>query len=249
MNDVDSALVVAGVAAAAVAVNAAPMLARYAAQRRLRRICAERRTLVLTYDDGPGERMTPRVLDALAAHGARASFFCLGRKAERRPEILDRAVREGHEVGSHSYEHLHAWKSAPWSSMRDTRLGFEALSRWTPRGGLFRPPYGKLTIATWAVAKARGARFAWWTRNSGDTWDDLPDPARVVEDVRRRGGDVMLLHDFDSDEPNAGYTLDLTDRLLAAARADGLRVATLGELTAGLAPGSSGVPRTPDSQT
>ena len=182
--DLDTALVVAGVAAAAAAVAVAPMAARYAAQRRLGRLCAERRTLVLTYDDGPGERMTPRVLDALAAHGARASFFCLGHLAERRPEILDRAVREGHEVGSHSYAHLHAWKTAPWNSVRDTRRGFETLARWVPRDGLFRPPYGKLTIATWALAKSRGARFAWWTRNSGDTWDEIEADLRDSLGIR-----------------------------------------------------------------
>jgi peptidoglycan/xylan/chitin deacetylase (PgdA/CDA1 family) len=247
MNPQEINLTVAAAAAAAfAALNAGPMAARYVAQGRLRRVCAERRILVLTYDDGPGESMTPRVLDALRAHGARASFFWLGRLAELRPEIVDRAVREGHEVGSHSYRHLHPWKSLPWSSARDATDGFRALERWTPRDGLFRPPHGKLTIATWALARARGARFAWWTRNSGDTWDDLPDQARFVDDVRRRGGDVVLMHDFDREEKRAGYTLGLTSKLLDAARADGMRVATLGEVMSGREPGSIGGLESPD---
>jgi len=224
----ETTLAAAAVVAAFAALNAGPMVSRYAAQRRLRRLCAERRMLVLTYDDGPGARMTPRVLDALGAHGARASFFCLGRLAELHPAVLDRAVREGHEVGSHSYAHVHAWKSAPWTSVSDTRRGFRTLSPWVPRDGLFRPPHGKLTIATWAAARASGARFAWWTRDSGDLWDERPPADRLVEDVRRGGG-VVLLHDFDREDAREAYTIDLTDRLLHAARSEGLRVVTLGE--------------------
>ena len=79
-----------------------PVASRYVSQRLLARKCSDRRTLVLTYDDGPGAGATPRLLDVVATHGARVSFFALGSRAEEAPEVLDRAVREGHEIGTHS---------------------------------------------------------------------------------------------------------------------------------------------------
>ncbi len=219
-------------------VCAAPMIGRYASSARIARRCAQERTLVLSYDDGPGAALTGGVLDRLGAHGAVASFFALGRRAERHAATLDRAVREGHEVGTHSYGHVHAWRSMPWTSAADVRRGFAVLSPWVGRGGLFRPPYGKLTPLTWAVAKAAGARFAWWTLDSGDTWRAPPSVDETVGRVRASGGAVVLLHDFDEerDPDRVRHVLDLTDALLGMARREGLRVAALGSLLGARAP-------------
>jgi peptidoglycan/xylan/chitin deacetylase (PgdA/CDA1 family) len=207
-----------------------PVASRYVSQRRLARRCSDRRTLVLTYDDGPGAGATPRLLDVVAAHGARVSFFALGSRAEAAPDVLDRAVREGHEIGTHSYSHLHPWRSLPWQSLADVKRGMSALARWTEPSPLFRPPHGKVTPMTWWMAKSRGFRFAWWTIDSGDTWDVPPDAGRIVEAVRRARGGVVLMHDFDRADARVDYILDLTERLLRAAREDGLRVMPLGEL-------------------
>ena len=207
-----------------------PVASRYVSQRRLARRCSERRTLVLTYDDGPGAGATPRLLDVVAAHGARVSFFALGSRAEVTPEVLDRAVREGHEIGSHSYSHLHPWRSMPWESVADVKRGMRALARWTTPAPLFRPPHGKMTPMTWWIAKRGGFELAWWTIDSGDTWKSPPDAERIVDAVRRARGGVVLMHDFDRSDARVGYILDLTERLLRAAREDGLRVMPLGEL-------------------
>jgi peptidoglycan/xylan/chitin deacetylase (PgdA/CDA1 family) len=210
----------------------APLVSRLVAQRRLARLCASQSALALTYDDGPGRDATPRLLDLLHAHGARASFFALGRKAESEPATLDRVVREGHEVGCHSYCHVHPWKSLPWAAANDVTRGFRALAPWVARDGLFRPPHGKLSPFSWAVARAGGARFAWWTHDSGDTWEDLPRSGDIVDVIRRSGGGVVLMHDCDRDESRVGYVLELTERLLGMSRAEGLRVVTQGELLA-----------------
>lgn len=207
-----------------------PVASRYVSQRLLARKCSDRRTLVLTYDDGPGPGATPRLLDLVAGHGARVSFFALGSRAESAPDILDRAVREGHEIGTHSYSHLHPWRTLPWASLADVKRGMSALARWTAPSPLFRPPHGKVTPMTWWMAKSRGVRFAWWTIDSGDTWDVPPDAQRIVDAVRRARGGVVLMHDFDRGDARVDYILDLTERLLRAAREDGLRVMPLGEL-------------------
>ncbi|MEW6252352.1 MAG: hypothetical protein AB1716_17070, partial [Planctomycetota bacterium] len=103
-----------------------------------------------------------------------------------------------------------------------------------PPRPLYRPPYGKLNLASWLALRRRGARLAWWTVDSGDTHRTLPDPAAVVERVRRAGGGVVLMHDFDRDPPNdvprAAFVLRLTELLLQAAGREGWRVRPLGEI-------------------
>jgi len=219
-----------GSLAAVAALGAASVALPHVARRRLARLCARRRTLVLTYDDGPGADATPRIVDLLAYRGVRATFFALGRHAERNPEILDRAARDGHEIGCHSYSHVNAWFSTPWDSVRDVRRGFRALAPWVGAGGLFRPPHGKLTPWTWAVARAAGARSAWWTIDSGDTWATLPPEESVVDRVRRRGGGVVLMHDFDRSSERVRFVCELTDSLVRTAREERLRITTLGAL-------------------
>src|SRR5207249_3455675 len=157
----------------------------------LMREVSRRRCLILTYDDGPGLLLTPRVLDVLASSDAMATFFPLGREIAAKAEIMERMKAEGHEIGCHGYAHLNGWKSWPWRILADVEQGYGALARWTPRNGLFRPPYGKLSFpAYWALLR-RGARLAWWTTDSGDTGARLPERESVASAVARAGGGVV----------------------------------------------------------
>lgn len=89
-----------------------PQLARTAQFRALRKKCRATRSLVLTYDDGPGDELTPAPLGLLGAAGARATFFPTGRSATRNPELLSRvAAPRGPAVGCHSQNHLHVWRA------------------------------------------------------------------------------------------------------------------------------------------
>ena len=207
-----------------------PHALRLLAERRLLQRCRETRSLVLTYDDGPGPTLTPALLDLLAAHGARATFLPLGRRAAEHPEVLDRVAAAGHEIGCHAAFHRNAWKVSPRAGLEDISAGYARLARWVPPNGLFRPPHGKLTLATWWALRRRGAPLAWWTHDSGDTAEALPSADDVVEAVQRNGGGVVLLHDFDREAERRGFVLDVTERLLAAAAATGLRACALGSL-------------------
>jgi peptidoglycan/xylan/chitin deacetylase (PgdA/CDA1 family) len=186
---------------------------------------------VLTYDDGPGPVLTPQLLDLLAAHDARATFFPLGRRAEAAPEVLDRVQRTGHEIGCHGYAHRNAWKSSPRAAVEDVEAGYAALAPWVVADGVFRPPYGKLVGPTWLALRRRGAPLGWWTVDSGDTTHaDLPDPDAVARSVAEAGGGVVLLHDHDREPEWAGreaYVLEVTRALLRAAAQNGLRTCAL----------------------
>jgi peptidoglycan/xylan/chitin deacetylase (PgdA/CDA1 family) len=192
--------------------------------------------LCLTFDDGPGPSLTPRVAGVLGEHGARATFFLLGRRAERWPDIVDMLAAGGHELACHTHDHLHAWKHWPRLVAADIDRGYRTLSRWVPGDGLFRPPYGKSTPLTRRQVRRRGARIVRWTHDSRDTTHtELPEARAVVERVLRDSGGMVLLHDFDRERDEAynraraEHVLAVTDGLLRAARHRGFEVVTASE--------------------
>ncbi|MEQ8768950.1 MAG: polysaccharide deacetylase family protein [Phycisphaerales bacterium] len=207
-----------------------PRLDRAARVARLRAQCARRRAVCLTYDDGPGDSLTRDVMDLLEAAGGRATFFMLGARAESNPDLPAEAHRRGHEVGSHTFEHLNAWKAPPARANRDIDAGIDAIESRAGAPGPFRPPYGRATLGTWLHARRRPT--AWWTLDSGDTHKRLPDPASVVRALERAGGGVVLLHDFDQHRSpeRTAYVLEVTRRVLRWARSADARVCTLADL-------------------
>jgi peptidoglycan/xylan/chitin deacetylase (PgdA/CDA1 family) len=199
----------------------------------LRRRCREQRAVVLTYDDGPGDVLTPRLLDALGECDARATFFALGRRAAVKSALLDRIVAEGHEVGCHTYDHSNAWKVGAEAASRDVHEGYAALAPWMAAGGPFRPPFGKLAGGTLAAVRSRRVPVCLWTHDSGDTYAAQPEPGAVVDAVVRDGGGVVLMHDFDRDPPEPERVeriVALSVGLVQAARKHRLCVRTAGEV-------------------
>ncbi len=188
--------------------------------------------MALTYDDGPGRELTARVLDLLAEERVRATFFASAATPAPGADLLDRARADGHEIGCHTHDHRHAWKTAPWTAVRDIERGFATLAPWVPRDGLFRPPHGKLSAPTLAAVGRRRAPLCWWTHDSGDTHATLPDPERVAHDVVAAGGGVVLLHDFDrwpAQPDRERFVLDVTAAVVRDARGAGLALLPLGE--------------------
>lgn len=221
-------------AAMGVAATVAPQCIRPAADRRLRVRCRERRMVCLTFDDGPGPDLTPRALELLSKHDVPATFYLLGFRAEAAPRVADLVRAGGHEIGAHTMRHLHAWKHTPWACYRDVCQGYRTLAPWLSERARFRPPYGKLNIGSWAALSRLGVPIDWWTVDSGDTWDKLPDPASVADRIVREQGGVVLLHDFDR-VPNTGqradYVLRTADMIIHRARDSGLRFGTMSDLS------------------
>jgi peptidoglycan/xylan/chitin deacetylase (PgdA/CDA1 family) len=208
-----------------------PWAVKILARRRLAALCRHRRAVVLTYDDGPCDSLTPALLDCLRAHGVHATFFAIGRRAAAMPELLDRILDEGHEIGCHSYDHVHPWKCLPWRSLGDMNRGYRALAPWVPGNGLFRPPYGKLTPFTLLASRARGARLGWWTIDARDCDACLPaDRGRSAQALLEAGGGVVLMHDWHRSPERIDYVLETTARVLRAAREQALSVCTMRQL-------------------
>jgi peptidoglycan/xylan/chitin deacetylase (PgdA/CDA1 family) len=208
-------------------------LLRRRQERALADLCRRTRSLVLTYDDGPGPMLTERLLDLLAARDCRAVFFLLARSVPRGHSTLDRMKRDGHEIGCHGQEHLSGWRVSPARAVADLDAGYQTASRWMDSDAIFRPPYGKPCGAVYRRLDERGSRIGWWTIDSGDTFDRLPSsPEVVVEALRQAGGGVVLMHDFDRDAQRGEYVLETTRRLIELARHEGLAVRRFADLWA-----------------
>lgn len=168
--------------------------------------------VALTFDDGPDPEVTPSILDTLAVAGARATFFVIGRHLEKHRDIGARALREGHELGNHSWMHSYLqnfYRTDQQKSdvARSTRL-IQELSG-SHAEPLYRAPIGLKSPPLARVAHARKLKVVAWSLHSRDTLSrDADATARRV--LSRIGpGDIVLMHD--------GHERDGRHRHLAAA--------------------------------
>src|SRR5947209_14325050 len=102
--------------------------------------------VAMTFDDGPSAKLTPKLLDLLAAHHIKATFFLIGENVAEHPEIVAREAREGHEVANHSWSHPNLGKMSDDGVRRELRKTDDAIRNAIGiRPTLLRPPYGNLS--------------------------------------------------------------------------------------------------------
>jgi peptidoglycan/xylan/chitin deacetylase (PgdA/CDA1 family) len=198
---------------------------------RLPAAAAARAEVALTLDDGPDPEVTPRVLEVLARAGARASFFCIGERAARHPQLVRAMVDAGHAVENHSRRHRHDFALlGPRRTLEEigaTQQALAALAGGAPR--FFRAPAGlRNPFLDYALARL-GLALVSWTRRGFDTVST--DPAAVFARLARglSAGDILLLHDGHAARTRAGVpvVLEVLPRLLEALGAAALRPVTL----------------------
>ncbi len=118
--------------------------------------------IYLTFDDGPTPGITPWVLSLLKRYHCKATFFCLGKQAERYPKIIAQIQNDGHTLGIHGYEHLNGWKTSKKIYIENVHRAAQVVS-----SNLFRPPYGKITLTQWWQLR-KHYRIVWWSYLSKD---------------------------------------------------------------------------------
>jgi len=200
-----------------------------------RRGSPELQYVAITFDDGPHPEYTPKILDILAEQEVRATFFVVGRHVDAYPDIVERMVREGHEVASHTYNHANLLRASESLATREIVRTEEALERAIgERPKLFRPPRGLYNETVLEVAHGRGYTIALWSLSSQD-WLGTP-PARMVRMLTREtaGGDVLLFHDsgdfFTAAGASRQNTVASLGPVIDGLRERGFRFATVTEL-------------------
>jgi peptidoglycan/xylan/chitin deacetylase (PgdA/CDA1 family) len=189
--------------------------------------------LALTYDDGPNDPHTLRLLEVLAKHEVRATFFLIGRYVRQRPEIAREIAQAGHVVGNHTFSHpLLVFKSAAEirQELSDSRSALqEAVGEHSI---LFRPPFGGRRPAVLRIARQMGFELIMWNVTGFD-WN--APPSGVIEQKvskQIRGGDVILLHDGGHKQMGAdrSQTVLATGRLIERYKGEGCEFATIPQM-------------------
>lgn len=147
--------------------------------------------IYLTFDDGPHPQATPFVLDQLAAYGAKATFFCIGKNVAAEPEIYQRIIAEGHSVGNHTQHHLNGWKTDDVTYLSDISTAEQYIA-----SDLFRPPYGRIKRSQIKNLQQQQKKIIMWDVLSADFDTRLTGDACLAYVLyHTKPGSIVLFHD------------------------------------------------------
>jgi peptidoglycan/xylan/chitin deacetylase (PgdA/CDA1 family) len=162
------------------------------------RFTNDRSAVALTFDDGPNPSVTPALLDLLDDHGAKATFFLIGRYAAAEPGLVRELAGRGHAIGNHTHTHPNLAFLSPAALQAQLQQCDEAIANIVGRPSLWmRPPFGaRSPILNSIVRRRGGAGVVMWSKWGRD-WAPQPS-GRVIQRLARvEGGDILLLHDGD----------------------------------------------------
>ena len=186
----------------------------------------DKKTVSITFDDGPDPVKTPVILDILKKNGIRATFFCIGKNIPGQEQLLQRIVDEGHLAGNHSFSHSKWFDLFPSRRMKSELLETDRIIKQvTGRSPLFfRPPFGVVNPMVSNALKNMHWHVIGWNIRSLDTV--LSDDLKILQRIRKRlkPGAIILLHDF------THFTENHLEELLLLIREEGFEVAPLDKL-------------------
>jgi len=157
--------------------------------------------LALTFDDGPSGKYTTQVLDILKKYNIKATFFVIGMKAQKEPELLKRIADEGHEIGNHTFYHSKLNWINNKKLLNEIKMTSDFIIKTTGTADLlFRPPHGTLPLNKIKLIRDAGYEIVQWSVNADDfykTGFGIRSPASIARRVLSRvhGGDIILMHD------------------------------------------------------
>ena len=191
------------------------------------------RKIALTFDDGPNDPYTPQLLEVLARHNVKATFFMLGRYVEARPDLARLVAESGHVIGNHTFSHpnlIFVRANRVHREIEDCR---RALSDAVgPHSSLFRPPFGGRRPASLRIARSLGLATIMWNITGWDWKAPSPDYIEQKIASRPRGGSVILLHDggHEGMGVDRAKTVVATERIIARCKAEGYEFVTIPQM-------------------
>ena len=194
------------------------------------RLDTDQRIVALTFDDGPNPPYTDQLLDVLAKHDVKATFFMIGNRIEKHPETVKRVIAEGHQIGNHSYSHPLLGFLPPTYVQRQIEGTDNLLQHFNVTDEVvFRAPVlTRFLPVAWVLAKVDRVHiscdvWSWdWTTQNAD---------RITETVlkKTKPGSIIVLHDgkAENKDANRSGTIEATDRIITALKQDGYRFSTV----------------------
>lgn len=180
--------------------------------------------VAITFDDGPHPKFTPKVLELLKKHNAKATFFCVGKNLELYPELAKAILEQGHSIGNHTYSHSPAFgffstKKVVTELQRTDTIITNLINR---RALLYRPVYGVTNPSIKRAVKRLGVQSIGWSVRSLDTV--LSEEKVFKRLLKTKMGDIILLHD------TSEKTVNILERLLQFISEQNLNSVTVNEL-------------------
>ena len=206
------------------------------------RLNTDQRIVALTYDDGPNPPYTDQLLDVLAKHNVKATFFMIGNRIEKHPKTVHRVIAEGHQIGNHTYSHPLLGFLPPFYVRREIERTDNLLQRCHPYGVfkvgeiVFRAPVlTRFLPVAWVLARGNRAHISCnvWS------WDwTTQNPDKITKTVLKKtlspkgAGSIIVLHDgkAENKDANRSGTVEATDRIIAALKRDGYEFVRLSDV-------------------
>ncbi|MBS4174077.1 polysaccharide deacetylase family protein [Bacillus sp. FJAT-49736] len=181
--------------------------------------------IAFTFDDGPDPKYTGELLNLLKKYHVKATFFVVGSKAEKHPDLILRMHREGHLIGMHNYVHRSNWGMMPWTVRRDLKRTASIIEGITGKRPIYyRPPWGLLNF--FDLFLAGKYKLVLWSLMVGD-WRSSGGSEKIIHGILNnvKPGDIILLHDsgetWGANEDAPAYTIEGLKYVLDALQKQG----------------------------
>lgn len=191
------------------------------------------KAVALTFDDGPSPKYTPKIMALLKQYNAHGTFFVMGHNVERYPWVIQAQLRNGNEIGNHSFSHPRLTNEDQASRERElerTSVDLDLMG-CPQKFRCFRPPYSAYDDRLKAYLSHTGQRLVLWSLDSGD-WRGLP-ASDIIRNVltRVRNGSIIIFHDScEQARTNRHPTVEALRTILPALKAAGYRMVTVSQL-------------------
>lgn len=162
-----------------------------------------KKTLYITFDDGPNPEITPWVLQTLSRFNAKATFFCIGDNVRKYPDVFKATTTAGHAIGNHTYNHLKGWKTDTNTYINNVKEAASLIP-----SNLFRPPYGRIKAKQAKLLREQGYHIIMWSIISFD-WEQGLNKEDCLNNVIKhaKDGDIIVFHDSIKAAKNMTFAL------------------------------------------
>jgi peptidoglycan/xylan/chitin deacetylase (PgdA/CDA1 family) len=179
-------------------------------------IPSTKKTIYLTFDDGPTPEITNWTLDVLKQHNAKATYFCIGKNVKKHPDIFQNILNDGHVIGNHTNNHVKGWRTSTKDYLTNIDkaqkiIDSEIINQKSLKANLFRPPYGQISPKQGKALMQLNYNIVMWNVLSFD-WDNSISNQTCLENVIKNtsDGSIVVFHDSIKASNNMKYALPKT---------------------------------------